>query len=194
MERPARVSVMAIAQDGAPLFRGRVPETAIATTLSAPSRVTFDVPAGAVQLRLSIEGPQAEVLDSEQRLITIPDLTAPLVLGTPAMLRARTLRDLEAVRGNPTAIPTASRDFLRTERLLVRVAAYGPGGTAPAVTARLLNRSGDGISSLPVIAADGLFSIDVPLASLPVGEYVVEISAAGEGGEVRELAGFRITG
>lgn len=194
-ERPARVSVMAIAQDGTPLFRGRVPETATqaTTTLTPPARVTFDVPAGAVQLRLSIEGPQAEVLDSEQRVIAVPDLTAPLVLGTPEMLRARTVRDLEAVRANPSAIPTAARDFSRTERLLVRVTAYGPGGTPPAVTARLLNRNGDGISPLPVAAADGLFSVDVPLAALPVGEYVVEITAAGEGGEVKELAGFRIT-
>jgi hypothetical protein len=36
--------------------------------------------------------------------------------------------------------------------------------------------------------------MEVPLASLPVGEYIVEITAAGEGGEVRELTGFRIAG
>lgn len=198
-ERPARVSVMAIAQDGAPLFRGRVPETAsqapqAAMTVAAPARVTFDAPAGAVQLRLSIEGSDAQVIDSEQRVIAVPDLTAPLVLGTPELLRARTVRDLEAVRANPSAVPTAGRDFLRTERLLVRVAAYGPGGTAPAVTARLLNRNGDAMSPLAVSApADGPFSMEVPLAALPVGEYLVEITAAGEGGEVKELAGFRIT-
>ncbi len=198
-ERPARVSVMAIAQDGAPLFRGRVPETAsqapqAAMTVAAPARVTFDAPAGAVQLRLSIEGSDAQVIDSEQRVIAVPDLTAPLVLGTPELLRARTVRDLEAVRANPSAVPTAGRDFLRTERLLVRVAAYGPGGTAPAVTARLLNRNGDAMSPLAVSApADGPFSMEVPLAALPVGEYLVELTAAGEGGEVKELAGFRIT-
>jgi hypothetical protein len=51
---------MAIGQDGAPLFRGRVPDaapSAQAAALAAPVRVTFDVPAGAVQLRLSVEGP-----------------------------------------------------------------------------------------------------------------------------------------
>ena len=157
-ERPARVSVMAIGQDGAPLFRGRVPDlvpSPQSTALTAPQRVTFDVPAGAVQLRLSVEGADAEQLDSEQRVITVPDLTAPLVLGTPELVRARTARDLETARANPSPVPTASRDFLRTERLLVRVAAYGPGGTAPAVTARLLNRNGDSMSALTTAAAPG---------------------------------------
>ncbi len=198
MERPARVSVMAIGQDGAPLFRGRVPDlvpSPQSTALTVPQRVTFDVPAGAVQLRLSIEGADAEQIDSEQRVITVPDLTAPLVLGTPELVRARTARDLETARANPSPVPTASRDFLRTERLLVRVAAYGPGGTAPVVTARLLNRSGDGMSALVATAApDGPILIEVPLAALPLGEYIVEITATGEGGEVKELAGFRITG
>jgi hypothetical protein len=117
------------------------------------------------------------------------------VLGTPELLRARTARDLEAARANPAAVPTASRDFLRTERLLVRVAAYGPGGTAPAVTARLLNRNGDGMSPLTTSAVpNGPFLMEVPLATLPTGEYIVEITAAGEDGEVKELTGFRITG
>ncbi len=197
-ERPARVSVMAVGEDGAPIFRGRVPEMAPVTApgvLAAPARVTFDAPAGAVQLRLSIEGADAEQLDAEQRVITVPDLTAPLVLGTPELVRARTARDLETARANPSPVPTASREFLRTERLLIRIAAYGPGGTSPKVTARLLNRNGDAMSELPTTAsAGGSFLMDVPLATLPVGEYLVEITAAGESGEVKELAGFRITG
>ena len=191
---------MAVGEDGAPIFRGRVPDMVPSPStapgvLAAPVRVTFDAPAGAVQLRLSIEGADAEQLDAEQRVIAVPDLTAPLVLGTPEMVRARTARDLETARANPSPMPTASREFLRTERLLVRIAAYGPGGTTPKVTARLLNRNGDSMSELPTTAsAGGSFLMDVPLATLPVGEYLVEITAAGESGEVKELAGFRITG
>ncbi len=40
----------------------------------------------------------------------------------------------------------------------------------------------------------GLQQIDVPLAALAPGEYVVEIKATGEGGEAKELVGFRVTG
>ena len=59
-EEPARVSLMAIAPDGSPSFRGKVPDVALASTSPAaaaggagasrrrprPSRVTFDVPPG----------------------------------------------------------------------------------------------------------------------------------------------------
>jgi hypothetical protein len=34
---------------------------------------------------------------------------------------------------------------------------------------------------------------DVPLAGLAPGEYVLEIKATGEGGEAKELVGFRVT-
>jgi hypothetical protein len=51
------------------------------------------------------------------------------------------------------------------------------------------------MSALVATAApDGPILIEVPLAALPLGEYIVEITATGEGGEVKELAGFRITG
>ena len=36
--------------------------------------------------------------------------------------------------------------------------------------------------------------IDVPLAALPPGEYVVEIKAGDKDGEASELLGFRVTG
>ena len=36
-------------------------------------------------------------------------------------------------------LPTTAREFARAEQLLVRFHAYGPAGTTPALTARLLN-------------------------------------------------------
>ena len=42
--------------------------------------------------------------------------------------------EFEQLADNPGAIPTPSRDFSRSERLLVRVPAYGPGEGAPVVT------------------------------------------------------------
>src|SRR5262245_4085829 len=104
---PARVSLMAVAPDGSPVFRGRVPDVAVASTSTAgsaaaasqgstpgrgSSRVTFDAAPGKVQLRVSVEGAGAEVLDTEMREITVPDLTsAETRLGTPAIFRARTI-------------------------------------------------------------------------------------------------------
>lgn len=191
----ARVSLTALGPDGAPYFRGRVPEAA--ATANSPSRVTFDAVPGKVQLRLSVESAAADVLDSEMRELTVPDLTSPqAVLGTPEVFRARTVRDVQQLKADPRAVPSASREFSRAERLFIRVPAWGPGNASPTLTARLLNRAGQPMSELTAIAAfpGAPFEIDVPLAGMAPGEYLVEVSAAGAGGEAKELVGFRVTG
>src|SRR5947209_14277527 len=144
------MSLMALGADGSLVFRGRVPEAALASagtpatgsdassprqgqaTTRGPSRVVFDAPPGKVQLRISVEGASSQVLDSEVREIAVPDLTAAQpTLGTPAVLRARTLPEFNRLKADADAVPIAVREFNRTERLLIRIPAYGPGGTSP---------------------------------------------------------------
>ena len=214
-EEPSRVAVMAAGLDGAPYFRGRVPDVALASasppvptsTTSAPggaaaasrppSRVTFDAPPGKMQLRLSVEGAGAQVIDSEVREITVPDLTAPqATLGTPGVFRARTPREFQQLKTDPDAVPVAAREFSRTDRLLIRVPAYAAGDTAPALTARLLNRAGQAMTDLavaPSAASKSDQQIELPLSGLAPGEYIVEVKAVGEG-DVKQLVGFRVTG
>jgi VWFA-related protein len=191
----ARVAVTAVAPDGSPYFRGRVPDAAPAVSLSS-SVVVFDAQPGKMQLRLSVESADAQVIDSEVREITVPDLTSQTALGTPKVFRVRTARELQQLKTDAKAVPTAAREFTRTERLLVRVPAYGPAATTPKLTARLLNRAGQAMNDLQVTAAassDAPLEIEVALASLPAGEYLVEITAAGESG-TQQLIGFRVTG
>ncbi|MGE3510995.1 MAG: VWA domain-containing protein [Vicinamibacterales bacterium] len=197
-DQPARVALTALGESGGPVFRGRVPENVPAGGAPAPpaSRVTFDAPPGKIQLRIAVEGTDAETLDSEIREVTIPDLTTPqTTIGTPQVFRARNVREAQQARSDANAVPTAVREFSRTERILVKVAAYGPGLTPPVVSARVLNRTGAAMHDLavtPLTGATGL--IDMPLAGFAVGEYVLEINANGSGGEARELIGFRVTG
>ena len=212
-DEPSRVSVTAVGLDGAPYFRGRVPDLALASTGGAPaappgtagpaparlpSRITFEAPPGKMQLRLSIEGAAAQVLDSETREITVPDLTAPQpALGTAEVFRARTVRDAQLLKADPDAIPSTAREFSRTDRLFVRVPAYAPGDSVPVVTARLLNRAGQAMADLPVSPsplAKSQQQIDLPLAGLAPGDYILEVKATGEGGEAKQLVGFRVTG
>jgi len=197
-DRPARVMLTASTADGAPVFRGRIPEGG-GTASPAPagaSRVTFEAPPGPLSLRLAVESTGAETLDSEVREIAIPDMTvSQTVFGTPQLFRARTVRDAQQVRTDPNAIPTAVREFSRTERLLVKITAHGPGGARPALTARLLNRSGQPMNDVPLApAANDVPLADIPLAGLVPGEYLLEVAASGPGGEAKELIGFRITG
>jgi VWFA-related protein len=193
-EEPARVTLTAISPDGSPSFRGKVPDAPIAP-IKSPQRVTFDAPPGKLQLRVSVEGTASQVLDSETREITIPDMTAPTAaLGTPEVFRARTLPELNRLKTDPDAIPTAAREFLRSDRLVVRVPVYGPGGTTPELSVHLLNRAGQAMNQFTPTPSPrpGEQQIDLPVAQLPVGEYVLEIKTAGDG--PTELVGFRIAG
>ncbi len=200
-EVPARLSVMAVAPDGSPYFRGKSPEAAAAAATSAAASggaVTFDAAPGEMQLRLAVESADAEVLDSEVRELTVPDLTAPdAAMATPEVFRARTVRDLQQLKSDPRATPTAAREFSRSDRVFVRVITYGSAAAAPAVTAKLLNRTGQAIVDLPVTASagtEGAHDVDLALSALAPGEYLVELSIGGSGNPAKELVGFRVTG
>jgi len=211
-EEPARVSLMALTDNGSLVYRGRVPDVAVASTSPAASvaaanasgsaargaqRVVFDAAPGKVQLRVSVEGPSSQVLDTETRELTIPDLTAAKpTLGTPSVLRARTLPELNRLKADPDAIPTPAREFNRTDRIVVRVPVYGPGGTAPPLKVHILNRGGTPMNELPVTpsARPGEQQIELGVAALPPGEYVLEIKTGDQDGDAKELVGFRITG
>ena len=184
-EEPTAVNVTAVAPDGSPYFRGPV-----------PSRIAFDANPGKIQIRMSVTGAASQVLDSETRELSVPDLTSPqTTIGTPEILRARTPREFQQMKADAAAVPIAAREFSRTDRLIVRVPVYGPGGTAPTLSVHLLNRAGSPMSELAVSPAPsaGLQQVDLPLAALASGEYVIEIKATGEGGEAKELVGFRVS-
>ncbi len=201
-DQPARVTLTAAGSDGNPYFRGQLsaatatPGTAGAS--DAGRRVSFDVPPGQMQLRVSVEGADAGLLDSETREVAVPDLTAPQTsLSTPQIYRARTVREMQQFKGDPQALPTIGREFSRADRLLIRVAAYGPGVAKPTVSARILSRVGQVITTFASAPSspDGAASdFEVPLSGLAAGEYVLQIEAMGEGGDARELVAFRITG
>jgi VWFA-related protein len=160
-------------------------------------RVTFDVAPGPLQLKLSVEGSAGQVLDSDFRDMVVPDYSKmDASLSEAAVFRARTQRDLQAYITDPKATPTAAREFSRTERLLIRFNAYAPGGVA-APAGRLLNRDGNKMVDLVVKpfaeGGDSTYQLELPLASLPVGNYLIEVSLPGDA-KVKELIGFRITG
>lgn len=199
---PARMSVTAVAPDGAPYFRGKTPDAASTnsgTSATSGGAVTFEANPGTMQLRLAVESAGAETLDSEVREVTVPDLTSPdTVMATPEVFRARTVREFQQIKADPKAVPTAAREFTRAERVFVRVPLVATGGAAPTVTAKLLNRTGQAVADLPVApsaAANGdVRDIDLSLAPLAPGEYIVEITVAGAASPAKELVGFRITG
>ena len=123
----ARIALTASSPDGKQLYRGRVPEEAAAAPLVGS--VQFDGPPGPLQMQIVVEGQRGQVVDSVSRDLTLPDFTrVQVALATPRVFRGRTVRDLTTIKANPNAVPTADRDFSRTDRLLIRTEAIRPGG------------------------------------------------------------------
>ncbi len=181
---PARLAVTAIAPTGEPYFRGRVAE---------PRVVSFDADPGPMQVRFNIENERGQVMDAAQREMTVPDFGKTEVsLSTPRLLRARTVKEIAALKADPAAVPTPDREFRRTERLALRVEAYAATGDAPAVTAKLLNRTGQPMSALPVESAGAAHVFDLPLASLAPGEYLIEITATAGKGSSQDMLAIRV--
>lgn len=197
-----RVSVIAADAKGDLVFRGRSPDAALASTAppstpaappaTGPQRVVFDAPPGDLELRMSVEAAAGGgTLDSEIRTIAVPDLTSPdAALSTPRVHRARTVLDFRAISTDANAVPVAGREFSRTERLLIRFDTYG--NSTP--TAVLLNRNAQKLADLTVAptTTGGTHQIDLSLAPIATGEYLVEITVKGATGEAKELIPFRL--
>ena len=205
--QPGRMSVLAADAKGDLVFRGRTEGTsattaeptagtrpvaaAAATGVAAPQRLMFDAAPGELELRLTVEGVGGGVLDNEIRRMTVPDLTSPdAAVSTPRVYRTRTAREFQGIAADAAAVPTAGREFSRTERLLIRFDAYG--NATP--TAVLLNRAGQKMADLAVVVATagGSHQLDMGLAAIPAGEYLVEIALKGATGDAKELIPIRI--
>ena len=159
--------------------------------------VTFEAPAGAVQVRATAENGRGHRLDTEELSYDVPDFTTPgPTLSAPMLYRARTAREVQDIRAAPDAPPTTSRQFSRTERLLLRFDAYGPAGTRPTIALRLLNRMGEGMADLPAPAAvrQNGFESEIGLGGLPPGDYLIEIAATSNADTIKRLFAIRITG
>ena len=73
---------------------------------------------------------------------------------------------------------------------MIKFEAIAPSGVTPTVTAQLLNQQGTKMLDVPVTNGG---SIDLQLANLAAGQYLLEIIAKGEGDKpVSELIAFRV--
>ena len=194
-DEPRRVSVLATTASGEIVYRGRAP--AEMAPIGSGASVSFDARPGKLDVRLTIEGDGTGTLDSEDRDVIVPDLSAPeVMLGTPRVWFARNAREFTTLSAGDATPPTAARDFRRTDRLLVRFDTFAPGGIAPVVTARLLNQQGAKMIDVAVTAPSAAgqpYVFDLPLANFAAGQYLIELAASAEGHKpVTELVAFRI--
>jgi VWFA-related protein len=194
---PSRLMLTALAPDNSVLFNGLVMPTGPGTldASGTPSaRAVFDMAPGRLRLRMAIQDAASQTLDSDVRSLSIRDMGTGVSIGTPEVMRARNAREFRAL--TETAVPVVSREFSRTERLLIRFHAYGSGDARPRVSARLLSRGGSAMRELPIAAppsGSAELEVDVPLAGLAAGNYVIELVATSEGGNAKDVIDFRVT-
>ena len=191
--QPAMAVVTASTPAGAVLFDGSVAAVGNLPRSAGSNRAQFEAPAGRVLLDVKILDAKGVVLDFDARDIEVPNLQAPrATILAPAVLRAGSAREFRSVSEDPDAAPVPSREFRRTERLLLRVPAYEAGSPAR-VSATLLNRWRQPIRALPAMdesPREGITQFDIPLAALAPGEYSIRLTA----GSATELVTFRVRG
>ena len=207
-EPVSQVTVMAANQAEGPVYRGKVPSGGGGTNGSSTNggsaaasaagggggQTSFLITPGPAQVRVQAEAGGGNVIQSDVIELAVPDFTKePASVGTPALFRARTARDLQAIESTPAAQPTAARAFARTEKLLLRVTVTG---AQPSM--RLMSRTGDGMSALVVRPAPQgspfTHEAEVPLASLPAGDFLIEVKAGEAPDAPRRLTGVKVTG
>src|SRR5262249_29088300 len=180
---PSSVDVTVIDAGGATVARASV---AGGRSVVVPVTTTGSIAPGDYTIRVRAEGSSASS-------VTVKLPPAPESGGALFFRRGPTT----AMR----AVPTADRRFRRSEQLRVDV----PATSSAAPNARLLDRTGKPLA-VPVTAAaredaDGSrwHTAQLALAPLAAGDYIVELTSAGEAGdgggvksERRLLVGFRV--
>ena len=192
---PARIRFRAFAPDGRVIYEGAARPAGVPLgPPDTPPQLLFSAPAGRIRVEMAIEDATTRVIDTDVRDVLVRTLAGPVALGTPQVLRSRTAREHTMLGGSPAAVPVAARAFSRTERLWVRIGAYGTDGE-PELSARLLSTVGGVMRTLAIepTAIPDIHQVDVPLAGLAVGEYSVQFSAGTAGRVVSETVTFRVT-
>jgi VWFA-related protein len=194
-----RVTLKATDKDGAVLFDGPLePVRGIGENIGAPDRAEFDAPTGVVQLDMTILGDGGEKLDTDSRDFEVPVLKPQrTLLLPPVVLATRSAREFRLAASEIDASPDPSREFRRTDRLLIRVPALSASADPPRVTAQLQNRTGQkmwDLVSVPGDAGTGVSQFDLPLAPLAPGDYFLHFTATGDAGPVEQRVSFKVTG
>ena len=161
-----------------------------------PAGTIVAVPPGAIKVTLSVHDGAGEVIDREAKLIDVPDPEAsPLWITSPAIFRAQNVREFRGLERGPTAMPFPGREFVRTDRLIVQFAVHGPAASAAKISARIISQWGKDLAELPIAPRanpDGPYELELPLATVARGEFLIAITASSGSDQARAFVPIRI--
>jgi hypothetical protein len=188
----ARVTLSVMTIDGAAVFSGTVGAAGRELT-GGPQTLQFESAVGPLLAQMEIQDVAGRVIDHDVRDLVIGGFPGPVTFGTAAVFRTRTMRELREVTAGEPVAPVASRQFSRTEHLVVRVPVVSRSGE-PTVTVKLGSALGGSMRELPVTVDDGrVAQVDLALAALASGAYTLEFSARTPGGSALDRITFSVT-
>jgi len=193
--------------DDAPAVVDVEPITRTGTSLSEPQTIrtsprvsdartvaVFPLKPGPAALRLTVRSEGGAVLDRWTQSLVVPNYEgAPLKLGTPRVFRARTLAESRAFDADPSPTPAASRQFRRTDRLVIDVP-YVAAVDEPTIRAVLTNRDGKELAPLALAKGpDGVARVALPLASLAPSTYTVRVEVMAGDSDGAQVVAFTVS-
>jgi hypothetical protein len=113
---------------------------------------------------------------------------------TPVVLRAQNAREFRGL-DRSAAVPFAGREFVRTDRLVIRFEVLGAAAPDAKVTARIISQWGKDLAELPLLphASPGApYEIELPLTSVARGDYLIAVSAAAGNETARAFVPIRV--
>lgn len=190
---PDTVSMQVTTLSGEPVFAGRIGSAGggLVSTGQAP-RLSFDSDAGRFLVQMEILDAGGRVLDRDVRDLVVNRFQTPVALGTPEVLRARTARELRPLLGGGAGVTAVAREFSRADHLVIRVPIIGE---ASELRATLTSGFGASLRELSVtrLASDPqVGQLDVALAGLATGSYVIRLNATSGDGHASDRVAFTV--
>ncbi|HEY7188327.1 MAG TPA: VWA domain-containing protein [Vicinamibacterales bacterium] len=147
---------------------------------------------GRTSVKMTVFGADGSLLDRWTDRLVVPDYGERAVaLGTPRVYRTRTLLEARSFDAGGNVTPTVSRQFSRTDRLVIDVPWLARSGPLQ-LSIKLTSRNGDTLTELsPASIEAGRARVVLPLVNLAPGTYVMRFDATGE--DVTQQVAFTVS-
>jgi len=182
------------AQGGKPMAAARRVAPAKSGTTEG-ARAVFNLEPGIVAVTVVAKAADGTVLDRWTQQAEVPDQPlSGLVMATPRLYRARTLLEFRAIRDAADPTPGASRQYSRTDRVLVDIQCRPPKPGDPIdFSAHVQTREGQELATLPTPElTNGRARFELPVGSLGQGTYILRLQAKVGADEAQQLIAFHV--
>jgi len=190
-DKPARLEVQPVNADGTPSGE---PWMIGAAPGELPLMAQLDLAPGRQRVRFTSLTAKGDTIDRWVQAIAVPPFgDETLSLSTPRFLRARTAIEQRAIEASASPPPTAANRFRPSERVLVDIECYAPGGAPPDLKVELLSGKGDLLRALeapPLV--DGRLRMTLPVSALAPSIYVLRVQASMGEQTAQQLTAFRV--